>query len=101
MRRNPRGTFGADVGQRIRRDQTVRLQPREVGDETRIETPPAELDAERLDGRPDATEGHSTEERASGRGIRARQIGRQPGEDRPGTDRRGESVEELTAGGNH
>ena len=64
IRRDVGRTFGADVGERIRCDETIGFEQRQIGDEARIEAGAAELDAKRLSRRADAGERQRAEERA-------------------------------------
>ena len=54
-------TLRTDIGQRVRCDQAVRLEERQVGDEARIEAGATELDAKGLNGPAVTKEGQRAE----------------------------------------
>ena len=71
IRRDVRRTLGADVGERIRRDETTGFEQRQIGDEAGVEAAAAELDAKRLNRRAGPGQRQGAEERAGGSRIGA------------------------------
>ena len=92
MRGCRRRTLRTDKGERVRRDQAVRLKERQVGDEARIEAGSTELDAKGLNGRAGTKEGQRAEQRPRCGWIRTCLpwlLRDQAREDRTGIDQRG------------